>query len=124
MRRTLTGLSLLLSVLVSWKAWALNAGLGTPPTRVDRQTPYATANGFSDAVHLGDYALAAHYLYLDFLSPSLQKAEGARLARQLKFVLDHKLLPTALASLSKESEGDPDSTRFDQIGVISVGDDV
>ncbi|ATB27897.1 mechanosensitive ion channel family protein [Melittangium boletus] len=124
MRRTLTGLSLLLSVLVSWKAWALNAGLGAPPARMDRQTPYATANGFSDAVHQGDYERAAHYLYLDFLSPSVQKAEGARLARQLKFVLDHKLPLTALASLSKEPEGDPDSARFDQIGVIPVGDDV
>ena len=124
MRRTSTGLSLLLSVLVSWQAWALNAGLGAPPPRVDRQTPYATANGFSDAVHQGDYVLASHYLYLDFLPASAQKETGAKLARQLKFVLDHKLLPTALASLSKEPEGDPDSARFDQVGEIAVGDNV
>ncbi len=122
MRRTSTGLSLLLSILVSWQAWALNPGLGTPPSRVDRQTPYATANGFSDAVHQGDYALAAHYLYLDYLPASSQKEQGARLARQLKFVLDHKLPATALASLSKEPEGDPENPRFDQIGIIPVED--
>jgi small-conductance mechanosensitive channel len=126
MRRALMGLSLLLSTVLSWNAWALNklsnAGLGDPPSTVNRQTPYAAANGFSDAVHRGDYALAAHYLDLDFIDPSEQKEKGARLARQLKFVLDHKLLPTALANLSKEPEGDPESNRFDQLDAIPVGD--
>jgi small-conductance mechanosensitive channel len=123
MRRSLMGLSLLLSTVLSWNAWALkNTGLGDPPSTVNRQTPYAAANGFSDAVHRGDYALASHYLDLDFIDPAEQKEKGARLARQLKFVLDHKLLPTALANLSKEPEGDPESNRFDQLDAIPVGD--
>ncbi len=123
MSRALTAVSLCLSVLLSWNAWALNnTGLGDPPSTVNRQTPYAAANGFSDAVHRGDYALASHYLDLDFLPPAEQKEKGARLARQLKFVLDHKLAPTALANLSKEPEGDPENSRFDQLDAIAVGD--
>jgi small-conductance mechanosensitive channel len=125
MRRLSTGLSLVFLLLASaGPAWALNAGLGTPPFTVNRDTPYAAANGFSDAVHQGDYALAAHYLYLDHLPPSEQKAQGARLAREFKFVLDHKLQPTALASLSKEPEGDPESSRFDLLDTLTVGDNV
>ncbi|WPB79577.1 mechanosensitive ion channel [Archangium violaceum] len=120
MRRALTGLSLLLSVLLLPRAWALNAGLGEPPV-LDRQTPYAAAQGFSAAVHRGDYERAAHYLDLDFIPPAEQKAQGAALARRLKFVLDHKL-PTALANLSKEPQGDTEGNRYDQIGVLSVGD--
>ncbi|HEX8436942.1 mechanosensitive ion channel family protein [Archangium sp.] len=122
MRRALTGLSVLLSLVVLPTAWALNPGLGEPPASVDRQTPYATGKGFSDAVHRGDYALGAHYLDLDYLPPDQQKAEGARLARQLKFVLDHQL-PLALAGLSKEPEGDPAGSRYDQIAILSVGED-
>jgi small-conductance mechanosensitive channel len=122
MRRVLTGLSVLLSLVFLPAAWALNTGLGEPPASVDRQTPYATGKGFSDAVHRGDYELAAHYLDLDYLPPDQQKAEGARLARQLKFVLDHQL-PLALAGLSKEPEGDPAGSRYDQIAILSVGED-
>ncbi|HYO52000.1 mechanosensitive ion channel family protein [Archangium sp.] len=121
MRRALTGLYLLLSVVLLPSAWALNAGLGEPPVLLDRQTPYATAQGFSAAVHRGDYELAAHYLDLDFIPPAEQKARGVVLARRLKFVLDHKL-PTALANLSKEPQGDAEGSRFDQIGVLTVGD--
>ncbi|KFA93589.1 mechanosensitive ion channel family protein [Archangium violaceum] len=120
MRRALTGLCLLLSVLLLPRAWALNAGLGEPPV-LDRQTPYAAAQGFSAAVHRGDYALAAHYLDLDFIPPAEQKARGPVLARRLKFVLDHKL-PTALASLSKEPQGNSEGARYDQIGVLTVGE--
>ncbi len=45
--------------------------------------------------------------------------QGARLARRLKFVLDHQL-PLALESLSQEAEGDPRS-RFVLIGALPVG---
>ncbi len=121
MRRALTGLSVLLSLVLLPTAWALNPGLGEPPSSVDRQTPYATGKGFSDAVHRGDYVLAAHYLDLDYLPPDQQKEEGVRLSRQLKFVLDHQL-PLALADLSKEPEGDPAGSRYDQIAVLPVGD--
>jgi len=122
MRRALTGLCVVLSFVLLPTAWALNAGLGEPPASVDRQTPYAAAKGFSDAVHKGDYALGAHYLDLDYIPPSEQKDKGAQLARRLKFVLDHKL-PLALTGLSKEPEGDPAGTLYDQIGVLSVGED-
>jgi small-conductance mechanosensitive channel len=121
MHRALTGLSLLLSLVLLPGAWALNSGLGEPPMLLDRQTPYAAAQGFSAAVHRGDYALAAHYLDLDFIPPAEQKEKGAVLARRLKFVLDHKL-PTALANLSKEPKGDAEGSRFDQIDVLTVGD--
>ncbi|HYO66443.1 MAG TPA: mechanosensitive ion channel domain-containing protein [Archangium sp.] len=120
MRRALPGLCLLLSVLLLPGAWALNAGLGETPL-LDRQTPYAAAQGFSAAVHRGDYELAAHYLDLDFIPPAEQKARGAVLARRLKFVLDHKL-PTALTNLSKEPQGDTEGNRYDQIGVLMVGE--
>ncbi|WNG34618.1 mechanosensitive ion channel [Archangium violaceum] len=122
MSRALTGLCLLLSVVFSPGAWALNNGLGEPPGSVDRQTPYAAAKGFSDAVHKGNYELAAHYLDLDYLPLAQQKGEGARLAQRLKYVLDHKLPLGAIANLSKEPEGDPENPRFDQIDALSVGD--
>jgi small-conductance mechanosensitive channel len=121
MRRALTGLCLLLSVVLLPSAWALNAGLGEPRILLDRQTPYSAAQGFSAAVHRGDYELAAHYLDLDFIPPAEQKARGAVLARRLKFVLDRKL-PTALANLSKEPQGDAEGSRFDQIGVLTAGE--
>lgn len=122
MRRALTGLCVVLSFVLLPTARALNAGLGEPPASVDRQTPYATAKGFSDAVHKGDYALGAHYLDLDYIPPSEQKEKGAQLARRLKFVLDHKL-PLALAGLSKEPEGDPAGTLYDQLSVLTVGEE-
>src|SRR5512144_2798333 len=106
MRRALTGLCLLLSVVLPLGAWALNAGLGEPPASVDRQTPYATANGFASVAQQGNYALAAHYLDLDFLPPAEQRREGARLAWRLRLILDRKLPPAALATLSTEPEGD------------------
>jgi len=120
MRRAFSGLFALL--LLAWlpTAWALNTGLGDPPFMVDRQTPYATAKGFSDAVHRGDYELAAHYLDLDFLPPTEQKAQGATLARRLKFVLDHKL-PLHVSLASKEPQGDANGARLDQIGTVEVG---
>ena len=122
MCRALTGLCLLLCLVLPPASWALNAGLGEPPATLDRTTPYASANGFLDATHRGDYALAAHYLDLDYIPSSEQKLKGARLARQLKFVLDHKLETTALSGLSKEPEGDPDNARLAQIDVLRIGD--
>ncbi|HSP79310.1 MAG TPA: mechanosensitive ion channel family protein, partial [Myxococcaceae bacterium] len=122
MRRALTGLSVLVYLLLLPSAWPLNAGLGEPPSSVGRDTPYATAKGFSDAVRQGNYALAAHYLDLDFLPREEQRERGILLARQLKFVLDHKL-PLALSSLSREPQGDPAEPRFDELGRLSVGDD-
>ena len=121
MRRAPLASCLLLLVLAP-AAWALNVGLGDAPSTVDRQTPYAAATGFLDAVHRGDYALAAHYLDLDFLPVSEQKEKGARLARQLKFVIDHKLLPSAVSNLSKEPENEGDNKRLAQVDVLRIGE--
>lgn len=115
------GTALCLAVLVSFPAWALNAGLGAAPPTVDRETPHATVKGFLEAAHRGDYARAAHYLDLDFIPRAEQAEKGPQLARRLKFVLDRKL-PVDLSSVSKEPAGGPADARFDQLGAIPLED--
>ncbi len=115
----LRALVLVWSVFWSLPAAALNSGLGQPPPEVDRQTPHATVQGFLSAAHRGNYALAAHYLDLDFLPRAEQSERGLQLARRLKFVLDRKLA-LDLSSLSKEATGDPEDPRFDQLGFIPL----
>ncbi|MCP3144089.1 mechanosensitive ion channel family protein [Pyxidicoccus xibeiensis] len=115
----LRALVLVWSVLWSLPAAALNAGLGTPPPTVDRQTPHAAVQGFLSAAHRGDYALAAHYLDLDFIPRAEQAERGPQLARRLKFVLDRKLA-LDLSSLSKAAEGDPAGSRTQQLGTIPL----
>ncbi|MFP2909837.1 mechanosensitive ion channel family protein [Pyxidicoccus sp. 3LFB2] len=115
----LRALVLVWSVLWSLPALALNSGLGTPPPGVDRQTPHATVQGFLAAAHRGDYALAAHYLDLDFIPRAEQADRGFQLARRLKFVLDRKLA-VDLSSLSKVPEGDPANSRTQQVGTIPL----
>ena len=106
-------------VLASLPAWALNAGLGSPPPTVDRQTPHSTVQGFLEASHSGNYARAAHYLDLDFLPRSEQPERGPQLARRLKFVLDRKLL-VDLSTLSKAPEGEGADKRSQQLGTIAL----
>jgi small-conductance mechanosensitive channel len=106
-------------VLASLPAWALNAGLGSPPPTVDRQTPHSTVQGFLEASHSGNYGRAAHYLDLDFLPRSEQPERGAQLARRLKFVLDRKLL-VDLSTLSKAPEGEGADKRSQQLGTIAL----
>ncbi|MFP2929678.1 mechanosensitive ion channel family protein [Pyxidicoccus sp. 3LG] len=114
-------LVLVWSVLLFWSlpAAALNAGLGTPPPTLDRQSPQATVQGFLSAAHRGDYALAAHYLDLDFIPRAEQAERGPQLARRLKFVLDRKLA-VDLSSLSKNPEGEPAGSRTQQLGTIPL----
>jgi small-conductance mechanosensitive channel len=120
----LRALVLVWSVLWSLPAAALNSGLGTPPPGVDRQTPHDTVQGFLSAAHRGDYALAAHYLDLDFLPRAQQAERGFQLARRLKFVLDRKLA-VDLSSLSKVPEGEPSGSRTQQLGTIALeGDNI
>jgi len=120
----LRALVLVWSVLWSLPAAALNSGLGTPPPGVDRQTPHAAVQGFLSAAHRGDYALAAHYLDLDFLPRAQQAERGFQLARRLKFVLDRKLA-VDLSSLSKVPEGEPSGSRTQQLGTIALeGDNI
>jgi small-conductance mechanosensitive channel len=91
---------------------------------VDRQTPHAAVQGFLSAAHRGDYALAAHYLDLDFLPRAQQAERGFQLARRLKFVLDRKLA-VDLSSLSKVPEGEPSGSRTQQLGTIALeGDNI
>ncbi|WP_426754162.1 mechanosensitive ion channel family protein [Myxococcus sp. Y35] len=116
---TQRALVLTLGLLWSLPAAALNAGLGTPPPNVDRQTPQAAVQGFLSAAHRGDYATAAHYLDLDYIPRAEQAERGVQLARALKFVLDRKL-PVDVGSLSKEPEGDPSNARYDQLGTIPL----
>jgi len=115
----LRALVLVWSVFWSLPAAALNNGLGQPPPEVDRQTPHATVQGFLSAAHRGNYALAAHYLDLDFIPRAEQSERGPQLARRLKFVLDRKLA-LDLSSLSKEPGGDPADPRFDPLGTIPL----
>ncbi len=120
----LRALVLVWSVLWSLPAAALNSGLGTPLPGVDRQTPHAAVQGFLSAAHRGDYALAAHYLDLDFLPRAQQAERGFQLARRLKFVLDRKLA-VDLSSLSKVPEGEPSGSRTQQLGTIALeGDNI
>ncbi len=115
----LRALVLVWSVLWSLPAAALNSGLGTPPPGVDRQTPHSTVQGFLAAAHRGDYALAAHYLDLDYIPRAQQAERGFQLARRLKFVVDRKLA-VDLSSLSKVPEGEPANSRTQQVGLIPL----
>jgi len=100
-------------------ARALDDGLGNVPADVDRSSPLATAQGFMTAAHHGDYELAAYYLALDWVPRERQKAEGPRLARRLRFVLDRKLF-LDLGAISKEPQGDPARPGYDQLGTIPL----
>ena len=100
-------------------ARALDDGLGNVPADVDRSSPLATAQGFMSAAHHGDYELATYYLALDWVPRERQKAEGPRLARRLRFVLDRKLF-LDLGAISKEPQGDPARPGYDQLGTIPL----
>ncbi|MCY1035716.1 mechanosensitive ion channel [Corallococcus sp. BB11-1] len=110
---------LLWTVLCGLPAAALNPGLGQVPQDLDRQSPRATAKGFLDAVHRGDYPRAAHYLYLDFLPAAEQATRGPQLARRLKFVLDREL-SIDVSALAKTPEVDATNPRFDSLGAIQL----
>src|SRR5215813_13421916 len=105
--------------LVAPSARALNDGLGTPPSEVDRSSPLATVQGFQSASRQANYPLAAHYLDLDHIPKDQQPREGARLARRLRFVLDRKLF-LDLAAISKDPEGDPARPGYDTLGTIAL----
>ena len=89
------------------EAHAFNEGLGEAPKDLDRSSPYATVQGFLTEAGKGHFAVAAHDLWLDNLPAGTQAAEGARLARRLRFVLDRQKLD--LGALPKEGEGGPNT---------------
>lgn len=100
-------LSASLLLLLAARAAAFNDGLGEPPKDLDRSSPYATAQGFLAEARQGHLAASAHDLWLDHLPKDQQAAEGARLARRLRFVLDRH--PLELESLPKEGDTGPGS---------------
>jgi small-conductance mechanosensitive channel len=105
--------------LVARSALALNAGLGPPPPEVDRHTPLASAHGFLNAAHDGQYGLAAHYLQLDRVRKADQPAEGARLARRLRFVIDRKVWVN-FANIHNESQAGAGERDWEELGSVSL----
>jgi len=104
-----------LLLLASAPARAFNDGLGEPPRELDRSSPYAAAQGFLTEARQGHLAASAHDLWLDNLPKEQQAAEGARLARRLRFVLDRH--PLELESLPREGEGGPGSVTLTTLGL-------
>jgi MscS family membrane protein len=70
-----------------------------------RTTPHDAIYNFLEACHAENYALAAQYLDLSGISPSLRATEGPKLARQLGVLLDRN--PNfEVGHLSNSPEGD------------------
>lgn len=107
------------ALLFATTVFAVNAGFGEVPATVQRNTPFAATQGFFEAAHAGDYQTAAHYLEIDRLGEKATHAEGARLARRLKFVLD-RMLPLDLSRISTDPNGDPETQDYDQLGTIPL----
>jgi len=110
--RRLAPLALL---VLAGAAGAFNDGLGEPPKELDRSSPYATAQGFLAAARQGHVAAAAHDLWLDNLPREDQAAEGARLARRLRFVLDRQALD--LEGLPKDGDSGPGAVALATLDV-------
>ncbi len=106
------------ALAVGGVALAFNDGL-KPVDGVDRETPLATVQGFFDAARAGDDEVAAHYLYLDHLPRQTQAAEGSRLARRLRFVLDRKLV-IDYAKLSKAPQADAGVPGYELLGTLKL----
>jgi small-conductance mechanosensitive channel len=102
-RRLWVGLFACALLVPGPKALAFNDGLPEAPKDVDRSSPYATVVGFLGEARQGHFATAAQDLWLDHVPLQEQPAEGARLARRLRFVLDRQ--PLDLAALPKEGDG-------------------
>jgi small-conductance mechanosensitive channel len=114
-RRTAGRLACLLALVFLPRAHALNEGLGEAPKDLDRSSPFATVQGFLSEARHGHFLEAAQDLWLDHLPVAQQPAEGARLARRLRFVLDRQ--PFDLAALPKEGEGGPSSVTLTTLDV-------
>jgi len=113
--RSRTLWALLGCLLFAWQARALNDGLGEVAKDIDRSSPFATVQGFLSEARHGHFAAAAQDLWLDHLPQAQQPAEGARLARRLRFVLDRQ--PLDLVALPKEGEGGPGAVTLTTLDV-------
>lgn len=98
----------------------LNPGLGTPPDRINRETPRATMASFLRAAEDEDWEAAAHLLDLGELPVDRQAELGPRLAHQLYDVIDRKVVldwstlldrPDALQSQGGDTEAMAGSPR-------------
>jgi small-conductance mechanosensitive channel len=89
-------------LVVALPAGAFNDGLGEPPKDLDRSSTYAAVQGLLGETRQGRLSAAAHDLWLDHLPKEEQPAEGARLARRLRFVLDQH--PVDVEALPREAE--------------------
>jgi MscS family membrane protein len=78
-----------------------------PQDPLNRDTPQSAVFSFLEACHIKDYARAAKYLDLRKLPEDSRLEQGQQLARQLALVLDRDAR-FDVASLSRESNGDPD----------------
>ena len=84
---------------------------------MERRTPAETVQGFLLAARAGNYALAAHYLWLNHIALRLQPTEGVRLARRLRFIIDRPLF----IDYNKLPDDDGDGTRKRfQLGVLPL----
>ncbi len=100
---------------------ALNPGLPTQPTTVDRRTPLATVDGFLTHAQARDYEAAAQFLDLQPVPHAKQAEEGPRLARRLHFVLNRQLW-FDYAKLSADPAGHPeDGATLEHLGEIPLG---
>jgi len=113
--RSRTLWALLGCLLFAWQARALNDGLGEVAKDIDRSSPFATVQGFLSEARHGHFAAAAQDLWLDHLPQAQQPAQGARLARRLRFVLDRQ--PLDLVALPKEGEGGPGAVTLTTLDV-------
>jgi MscS family membrane protein len=100
------------------------AGLGARALAEEatRSTPRQSVVGFLEAGIDADYARAAEYLDLRPVPKASRQAQGPRLARQLKVVLDQKLW-VDVEALSDEPEGQADDglpARQDRVGEIEA----
>lgn len=75
---------------------------------LDRETPRRTMEGFLKEGREGDFPVAASYLDLRAITPSLRDEDGPELARKLAYVLERR--PTLnLAKVPDDPDGDPNA---------------
>jgi len=88
-----------------------------------RGTPRGLVFGYLQAISAGDYERASFYLGLPTSSETFRKARGARLAKDLKVILDRGGILNDNWTISDKPEGNPTDSldlRIDQIGKIVV----
>lgn len=93
-----------------------------PDDALGRGTPRGTVEGFLDAAREHDYDKAAEYLFLGRLPRGLTPADGPRLARELKIVLD-KTLWVDVGALSRKPGGKSEDglpANRDRVGTIKT----